>query len=146
MVLSGENFDREEIEYMERILLDHIGWFLYPPTPMAFVHLLLGCLDVPSNFIDQILEDSQYLTELAACGKFNFCCYYEAHSTGTVLVFNLFSLPIGAYLFPNSTRTTYSRLLLRAISTFPGCSGLYFKCMRTKWYINKFTRRLASSH
>jgi hypothetical protein len=66
--ISRNSFTVEELEEMERLLLQSLDWHMNPPTSLSFVRLFLDL--VPEHLMAQDLKDTAYIlsriqTELA---------------------------------------------------------------------------------
>ena len=57
-VLSRGLFTTEQVEYMERIMIETLEWRLHPPTALAFVRHLLDI--VPTQLLDATTRDALY--------------------------------------------------------------------------------------
>mmetsp|Transcript_35098 Transcript_35098/g.53053 ORF Transcript_35098/g.53053 Transcript_35098/m.53053 type:complete len:292 (+) Transcript_35098:652-1527(+) len=68
---EGRQFEFNEVEKMEREILDQINWQLYPPTPASFTCFLLNfCQSAQVDFMQELIETTRYISELVSCDYF----------------------------------------------------------------------------
>jgi hypothetical protein len=67
---TQNRWGKEELIAIEEEILSSNQCLMYPPTPGTFVLLLLNGMSGQSDSLKAIIENSQFLTELASCDFF----------------------------------------------------------------------------
>lgn len=79
--LSRGQFGPANIEEMEMVILNALGWAVHPPTAYSFISHLLLILpqEASTNVRKDLYELSRYLTELTVCDSF-----FVEHNASTI--------------------------------------------------------------
>ena len=97
--LSRGVFRHDQIVKMELCIMKSLGWYLNPPTPSTFVHVLYPLMEKLTDYDEaamvEIKDLSNYLLELSVCDGFfiNKPPSLIAHSAITVAM-NILATPM----------------------------------------------------